>query len=103
MLVELPHGMCVNPDIVKLVHVRMDRQQRTSAMLYSVVVKTDDDGFLVVATLDDRDEAEKLAAECADLINKGLGEEPPEYDESAPAPGAAPTADDDDDDDDLDW
>ena len=111
MMVELPHGMCVNPEIVKLIHVRMDRQQRTNTLLYSVVIKTDDDGFLVIATLDDRGEADTLAAQCADLINTGLGEEPGEYDESSSGPSAPAAqgadadadADDADDADDLDW
>lgn len=74
MLVELEHGMCVNPEIVKLVHVRADRTPAGGAT-YTVVLKTDQDGFLVLATYDDRDEAEKLAFDCADRVNKASGAE----------------------------
>ena len=50
MLVRLPHGMCVNPEIVKHVHVRPDRPNpRENTMVYNVLLKTDDDGFLTIA------------------------------------------------------
>lgn len=102
MLVRLPHGMVVNPEIVKLVHVRADRAQGRSSgqqMIYSVVIKTDDDGFLVLAATGEREAAEALAYECAQRINLGLGEEDPNVKSSGKAPAAAR---DDDDDDDLD-
>ena len=45
-------------------------------MMFSVVMKTDvDEHFHVIATFDDRSEAEKLSVVCAKRVNKGLGEE----------------------------
>jgi hypothetical protein len=102
MLVQLQHGMCVNPEIVKLVHIRQDRQQKTNSMVYTVVIKTDEDGFLVLASVDDRAEAEELTRDTARRINKGLGEEDADEDDDEDAVDAADDDDDDDDEDDDD-
>ncbi len=77
MLVKLPHGMCVNPEIVKLVHVRVDRAQRGLPPRFTVVMKTDDDQLHSVATFDTHDQATTLASECGRRINVALGEDDP--------------------------
>ncbi len=106
MLVRLPHGMCVNPDTIKLIHVRPDRRKvgGKPVMVYSVVIKTDDDAFLAIASYAEREQAEELANTCARRVNQGLGEDDPnnpepEADAAAPPKQQASAADllDDDD------
>lgn len=81
MLVVLPHGACVDPEIVKMIHIRADRRQQGD-MVYNVVMKTDaDDNFHLLAGFSERDEAEALARECATRINKALGADEPENDD----------------------
>jgi len=68
MLVKLKHGMCVNPEVVKLFHVRIDRNQRNEPS-YSVIMKTDDDGFIVLNAFDNHEDAVALSRDCARRIN----------------------------------
>lgn len=77
MLVVLPHGFCVDPEIVKYLTIRVDRPQQPNAkLMFSVVMKTDaDDNQQLLGAFDDRAEAEALTNECARRINKGLGVE----------------------------
>jgi len=118
MLVLLPHGVCVDPEIVKFFHIRTERPKGPGKpIMHTVVMKTDEEGFLVVAATDDREEAVKLSQTCAKLINKALGvedeeEEKPKATQPAPsaaasaAPAKAPAANEDDDwgdEDDDDW
>lgn len=88
--------MVVNPEIVKLIHIRADRptQRGATSMVYSVVMKTDDDGFIVLAAFDDRAEAEELAHEAAKRLNKGMGEEDPNDEDTAEAAGGDGPGDD---------
>ena len=88
MLCVLPHGVCVDPEIVKYISIRADRPagQPTAKMVFSVIMKTDaDDHLQVIASFDDRTEAESLTLECAKRINKALGVEPDEADDAADA------------------
>lgn len=81
MLCVLPHGVCVDPEIVKYISIRADRPaaQPNAKMVFSVIMKTDaDDHLQVIASFDDRAEAEGLSLECAKRINKALGVEPEE-------------------------
>lgn len=94
MLVVLPHGYCVDPEIVKYLTIRVDRPQQPNAkLMFSVVMKTDaDDNQQLLGAFDDRKEAEALSMECARRINKGLGvdtDEESESDDEAEAPAAA--------------
>lgn len=75
MLVVLPHGTCVDPEIVKLVTIRVDRPQGPGKpMVFTVAMKTEaDDNYVLLATFDEREEAEALAVECAKRVNKALG------------------------------
>lgn len=72
MLVKLKHGMCVNPEVVKLFHVRIDRNQQNQPT-YTVVMKTDDDGFVVLKTHDTHEDAVELSRDCARRINSVAG------------------------------
>jgi hypothetical protein len=75
MLVVLPHGFCVDPEIVKYLTIRVDRPQQPNAkLMFSVVMKTDaDENQQMLGTFVDRAEAEALTTECARRLNKGLG------------------------------
>lgn len=76
MLCVLPHGVCVDPEIVKYISIRADRPaaQPNAKMVFSVIMKTDaDDHLQVIASFDDRGEAEALSIACAKRINKALG------------------------------
>jgi hypothetical protein len=95
MLVKLPYGVCVKPDTVKMIHVRTVRKQET--MVHTVTMKTEDDGFQIIASFDSREEAETLSAKCARLVIKGLGE----GDEGEEEEKEEEDDFDDDDDDDL--
>ena len=100
MLVSLPFGIAVDPETVKLVVIRSDRRAGPNTpMVFTVAIKTDaDENFHVVASFDDRAEAEALSSECARRINTGMGEEDPNAGANT-APAKAAAADDDDDDD----
>lgn len=73
MLVSLPHGIAVDPDIVKFITIRMERPQGPQGpTIFTVVMKTDaDENFHVIGAYDNRKEAEKLSKECARRINAG--------------------------------
>lgn len=104
MLAVLPHGVCVDPETVKILTIRTDQGKGPTpdkrAMLFVVTMKTDaDDQWIVIAAFDDRAEAEHLTAECSRRINKALGVE-------AEAPAAEPEEEPDEEaakDDDDDW
>lgn len=75
MLVVLPHGIAVDPEIVKYVTIRPERPQGPKGpIIFSVVMKTDADEHLqVLGAYDKREEAQALSGECAKRINKALG------------------------------
>ena len=105
MLVVLPHGVCVDPEIVKFFNVRTERPKGPNQGLsHTVVLKTDEEHLLIIGSTGDRDEAVALSVECARRINKALGEEVNE-DSSTSAEDedwgedAEASADNDDDDD----
>jgi hypothetical protein len=72
MLVVLPHGTCVDPDVVKFLSIRADRPQGPGKpMVFTVAMKTDaDDNQVLLATFDDRGEAESLAYAIAEKLEK---------------------------------
>ncbi len=73
MLAVLPHGLSVDPEIVKLITVRSERSGGVTR--HSVVMRTDaDDNLHTIATFTTREEAEELCNECADTINENLDE-----------------------------
>ena len=76
MLVKLFNGVCIDPNTVKYLSVRgeMVRESGKMQQVFHVALKTDSDEMLKVGTYEDREEAEKLSEECADKINKALGE-----------------------------
>lgn len=98
MLVVLPHGVCVDPEIVKFFNVRTERKGPTGQPLHTVVLKTDEEHLLIIGSSEDREEAETLSVECARRINRALGEE-----ETEAADEVEPEEEDLDDDDDDDW
>ncbi len=77
MLVKLPHGMAVNPEVVKLIHVKIEAGQRGLPPRFSVQVRTDDETSLVLASFSKHEQAVALAGKCARQLNLGLGEEDP--------------------------
>ena len=101
-LTILPHGVCVDPDTVKILNIRTDKQPGANgAYSYTVVMRTDvDDGWIAIAGFDNRAEAEALSTVCARRIN-GEPDEPAaeDADDEAPetAAAAAPAASADDD------
>ena len=76
MLVKLFNGVCIDPNSVKYLNVRgeMVREDGQMKQVYHVALKTDGDEMLKIGTYDDRLEAESLSEQCADKINKALGE-----------------------------
>ena len=94
MLTVLPHGVCVDPETVKILNVRIDRTPGPNGVLtYTVVMKTDvDDAWIVVQSFDNRGEAEKLTAECARRINGEPDPSAPKEEEEAPAAAPPPKA-----------
>lgn len=94
MLVKLPYGACVDPEVVKYIHVRIDRPKgATGPMAFTVVMKTEEDQPIVLATFDEHGPAVALSSLCGKLVNAagGEGDEDDEDDEEE---------DDDDDEDD---
>jgi len=79
VLVILPYGVAVDPDIVKLIAVRVDRPQGRGAqapLIFSVGMKTDaDERMHILGSFDNRAEAEELARVCARRVNKAMGED----------------------------
>ncbi|MCA9566431.1 MAG: hypothetical protein KC656_01255 [Myxococcales bacterium] len=103
MLVVLPHGICVDPEIVKFFNIRTERPKGPGGpQVHTVVMKTDEEHLLIIGATEDRDEAEKLSTECARRINKALGAETEEADDDDADDDSEEVGDDDDDDDD-DW
>lgn len=106
MLAVLPHGVCVDPETVKILSIRAEQGKGPDkkGMLFVVTMKTDaDDQWIVVAAFDDRGEAEKLTQECSRRINKALGAETEDEgakggDDAPPAKSAAKAKPADDDD-----
>lgn len=86
MLVILPHGVAVDPEIVKYLTIRTDRQPGAppNQLVFTVFMKTDVDEHLQsLGTFDNREEAEALSLECARRINKALGAGDEEEEESS--------------------
>lgn len=81
MLVKLPNGVSVNPEIVKYIHIRKDRVQMDTGprVMFVVSLKLEDGVELPVQYCDQFDIATEASVECTNRINKGLGveEEPP--------------------------
>ncbi|MFM7200849.1 MAG: hypothetical protein ACKO6N_08660 [Myxococcota bacterium] len=93
MLVKLPSGLCIDPEIVKIIFVKREPVKLgQKELVWAVYVRTDGELELRLGTPETEEEAINLARLAADMINRGLkGED--EEDSSD---------DDDDDDDDTD-
>lgn len=103
MLVKLPNGVSVNPEIVKYIHIRKDRVQMDTGprVMFVVSLKLEDGVELPVQYCDQFDIATEASVECTNRINKGLGveEEPPppppkEEEEEEPTPEEDKTSED---------
>ncbi len=76
MLLNITGGFCLDPSLVKLIHVRRDQRKVPSGtqVVSTLVVKMDDDSLMPIITFDNDEDAVALAYQCADHINKALGE-----------------------------
>lgn len=85
MLVKLFEGNAVNPDNVKYITVREEQTMtaRGQKLVSLVVLRLEDNVDLVVSACDTWEEATKIAEQCADRINKGLGVEDSSSDDSS--------------------
>lgn len=105
MLVVLPHGVCVDPEIVKFFNIRSERPKGPAGVtVHTVVLKTDEEHLLIIGSTDSREEAETLSVECARRVNKALGEDVEDADDDPEDDDPPDDEDaDEDDDDDDDW
>lgn len=110
MLVVLPHGICVDPEIVKFFNIRTERPKGPGGeMVHTVVLKTDEEHLLIIGASESREEAEALSVECARRINKALGSEDEDEDDDDDDDDGTEEEDDDEaeseeeEDDDDDW
>ena len=74
MMVLLPEGRAIsNPDTIKMIKVLHNNVQ--GKVFYVVSVKLDDDSELLIQTCSTREEAEKIAYHCTELVNSSDGDE----------------------------
>ena len=73
MLVKLPGGLCIDPEIVKIIFVRREPvKMGQKDLVWTVYVRTDGDLEMKLATPETEEEAITISRGAADLINKGL-------------------------------
>ena len=71
MLAPLPHGMAIDPETVKYFSVRPDRPKGPAGpVVFTVIVRTDDDKAIPIASFDKHEEAVSLSQKCGRLVNK---------------------------------
>ena len=72
MMVLLPEGRAIsNPDTIKMIKVLHNNVQGKT--FYVISIKLDDDSELMIQTCQTREEAEKIAYRCTDLVNSAEG------------------------------